>query len=67
MGKHLPRKPMIPIVFVFKSIETEYLEKCVVVEDTDMCSIRHDVVWLLRCWWRVIQELCRCYQTQLNM
>jgi hypothetical protein len=36
VGEHSPCKSTIPTVFVSKSIETEYLEKCVVVEDTDV-------------------------------
>ena len=54
MGEHSPHKSTIPTVFVSKSIETS-----VVVEDTDMCSIRHDVLRLLRRWWQGDQELRR--------
>ena len=51
MGELSPLKPEIPIVFFFQPIVAEYLEKSIIIEVVDICSVCHaeqPVLWLLR-------------------
>ena len=43
MGEPYPRTSEIPIVSIFQPIAAKYLEKRIVVEDIDMCSVSHVV------------------------
>jgi hypothetical protein len=71
MGELSPLEPEIPIVFFFQPIVTKYLEKCIVVEDVDICSVCHVEQLVLVAQTLVKRELLGAVrtlaQTQLNM